>query len=493
MERDGEGNPIRVCGTHSDIDEQKRSEELIKREQKRLRNVLDGMNAGTWEWNIQTGEAVVDEVSANILGYSLDELRPRIFEAWMHLKHPDDRESANELLMRHVRGETDSYSFESRMKHKNGNWVWVQGRGKVSEWDDKGNPLRIFGTHVDITERKQDEIALEESQERLQFALEGSGLGEWDWNLRTNRVLRNERWAAMLGYTLAELKDDLQQGVDLQHPDDREAAWRAIQDHIEGRSNFYSAEYRMRTKSGSYKWIHDCGKIMARDLKGNPLRLCGTHADVDEQKKAEDRIRTLLAEKELILKEVHHRIKNNMNTVSSMLSLQAGTVKEPSAADSLKDAGNRIRNMSLLYDKIYQSNDFTALSIKDHLSPLIDEVVANFLNSQAVRIEKHIDDIMLDAKRIQLLGIIINELLTNIMKYAFAGRERGQITVTASDRDGEIVIVVQDDGIGIQDGVCLVKPRGFGLQLVHALAQQLKGGIRFETEDGTKAVLTFPI
>jgi PAS domain S-box-containing protein len=493
IERDEAGNPIRICGTHGDIDERKRSEELVKREQKRLQNVLDAMNAGTWEWNIQTGEAVADEASAKLLGYTLDELEPEIFKTWMSLKHPDDRDASNDLLMKHVRGEIDAYEYESRMKHKSGNWVWIQGFGKVSEWDAHGDPLRIFGTHIDITERKQNELALRESRERLLFALEGSELGEWDWNLGTNILKRNERWAGMLGYTLAELDENLQQGIDLQHPDDREHAWRAVQEHLDGKTGFYSVEYRMRTKNGDYKWIHDCGKIMERDGQGNPLRLCGTHADVDEQKKAEDRIRTLLAEKELILKEVHHRIKNNMNAISSLLSFQASMVEEPSAVCSLQDAGNRIQSMSLLYDKLYLSNDFSGLAVEDYLSTLVDEIASNSHKSQCVVIDKHIEDFMLDTKRLQLLGIIVNELLTNIMKHAFPGNAQGHVDVSAVKEDGQIVIVVQDDGTGLREGSGLGKNHGFGLQLVEALAGQLNGSIRMESGHGTKVVLEFPI
>jgi PAS domain S-box-containing protein len=332
LEWDEEGKPIRFCGTHADIDERKRAEYLLEQDKKRLQNVLSGMNAGTWEWNVQTRKADIDEASAALLGYTLEELGPDLFQSWMDLKHPDDVAESNRLLMEHARGETEYYAFESRMKHKNGNWVWILGRGKAAEWDGAGKPLRIFGTHIDVSEQKYYELALKESQERLHFALEGSNLGEWDWNLKTGRIKRNERWWEMLGYSSSEMNDDLQQGIDLQHPDDHEGIWKFVQDHLEGRTDHYSVEYRLKTKSGGYKWIHDCGKIMERDAEGKPLRLCGTHADIDEQKKAAEKIKALLAEKELILKEVHHRIKNSMNTISGLLSFHADVSKESPAA-----------------------------------------------------------------------------------------------------------------------------------------------------------------
>jgi PAS domain S-box-containing protein len=323
------------------------------------------------------------------------------------------------------------------------------------------------------------------------LALEGSGLGEWDWNLRTNRMERNERWAEMLGYTLHEIEASLQQGVDLQHPDDREGAWLAIQDHLAGKTESYSASYRMRTKSGSYKWIRDCGKIMERDDRGNPVRLCGTHADLDEEKKAEERIRSLLAEKELILKEVHHRIKNNMNTMRDLLLLQAGNAKDDYARSALEDAEKRLMSMSLLYEKLYHYSDYSEVSITDYLPILIDEIVAGFPNNAIVETEKRFQDFKLDARRMQALGILVNELLTNIMKYAFAEREHGRIRVGAMLENDTVIVTVQDDGSGLPEAVSFDDSPGFGLQLVRALTEQLDGRIRVERGSGTKVVLEF--
>jgi two-component sensor histidine kinase len=199
----------------------------------------------------------------------------------------------------------------------------------------------------------------------------------------------------------------------------------------------------------------------------------------------------MLVEKEILLKEVHHRIKNNMTTISSLLSLQAGNSKEPAVARALEDANIRLGSMVVLYDKLYKSTNFGELSIKEYLDQLVDEIIVNFPNHGTVAVEKRIADLAVDAKKLQTLGIIVNELLTNIMKHAFAGRERGSISISADSIDGRIALVVSDDGNGIPKSIDFENSAGFGLTLVGLLTKQLQGTIRIERGRGTKIVLVF--
>ncbi|HET8705898.1 MAG TPA: PAS domain S-box protein, partial [Pseudomonadales bacterium] len=176
--------------------------------------------------------------------------------------------------------------------------VALHGDGTGAQWVqiqailDSGETCQAVVS--DITARSQNEDqrdvsvnALRESEERLAFVLEGSQLGYWDWNIETGAVQRNERWAEMLGYTLDEIELNVKQWTDLQHPDDRAAAWKSLQDHLDGRTPMHKAEYRMLTKSGEYKWILDCAKVVKRDAQGHPLRMSGTHTDITERKQAD--------------------------------------------------------------------------------------------------------------------------------------------------------------------------------------------------------------
>jgi len=215
--------------------------------------------------------------------------------------------------------------------------------------------------------------------------------------------------------------------------------------------------------------------------------------DITEINDAGEKIRHLLAEKELILKEVHHRIKNNLNTIKGLLSLQAGFLKDPSAVSALNDSENRVESMMILYDKLYCSDNFENLSVKDYLPTLIDEMVKNFPNYHSVKIEKKIDDFVLDIKKIQPLGIITNELLTNIMKYAFTGTGDGLISISAGLKDNTVTLVITDNGRGLPETIDFKNSTGFGMQLVSMLTDQIGGKIRIERGSGTRFILEFKL
>lgn len=215
--------------------------------------------------------------------------------------------------------------------------------------------------------------------------------------------------------------------------------------------------------------------------------------DITDRKGVEKKNKALLDEKNLILKEVHHRIRNSMNTIRSLLDLQAVSLEDPNAIAALNDTKSRVQSMMMLYDKLYRSVDYINISIKIYLFSLIDEIVGNFPNGNLIRIEKNIDDFVLDGKIMQSIGIIINELLTNIMKYAFTDHRSGLITVSVTRNGKSASISVRDNGKGIPEEINFENSSGFGLMLVRTLTEQIGGNIRIERQKGTTVILEFEI
>ena len=234
--------------------------------------------------------------------------------------------------------------------------------------------------------------------------------------------------------------------------------------------------------------MHSC----PLELEGR-LHVLGIFRDISLHKEAEDRINQLLREKEILLREVHHRIKNNMSAIYSMLRLHAGAQTDVALAKVLEDAASRIQSMVMLYDRLYRSRSISDISLKEYLPSLLQEMLLSFPHRESVTVETDLEDVMIGANFVFSLGIIVTELTTNAMKYAFAGRPRGVLRVTAAQRDGWLTLVFEDDGVGLPEGLTLENAPGFGLQLVHLLVQQARGSVEVERHPGTRFRLAFPL
>jgi len=232
-------------------------------------------------------------------------------------------------------------------------------------------------------------------------------------------------------------------------------------------------------------------KLPLFDAQGKPEYLLGISEDITERKAAEEKVKILLEEKELLLKEVHHRIKNNMLTIISLLFLQKESLSDSAAITALDDASSRIQSMLILYDKLYRSTDFKELSIPTYLPSLVDEIINNFPNSKRIKIEKNIEDFILPSSILFPIGIMVNEILTNAMKYAFVDRASGILSITATKKEDTILFSIQDNGIGIPDSINFVNSSGFGLQLIQMLAKQIRGKVDIKQNHGTKFTLEF--
>jgi len=247
-----------------------------------------------------------------------------------------------------------------------------------------------------------------------------------------------------------------------------------------------------RPVSGDRVWLMVDAEPQLND-DGTVQQVVCTFINITDRKLAENEIQNLLGEKELLLHEVHHRIKNNMNTIKGLLSLQLSAEENQSAADSLRDAESRVQSMILLYDRLYCTENYRELPVKDYLQRLAEEIVGSFPNRGIVKVETDIDDFILNVQKLSPLGIIVNELFTNMMKYAFAGRDSGAITVSASMNNNRVKIAIQDNGVGIPESISINHSTGFGLNLVGMLIEQIGGSIKIERGEGTRFVLEFDV
>ncbi|MDX9957717.1 MAG: histidine kinase dimerization/phosphoacceptor domain -containing protein [Spirochaetia bacterium] len=253
---------------------------------------------------------------------------------------------------------------------------------------------------------------------------------------------------------------------------------KTIRTMIDAEKHLDQYELKYRCKSGETRTCLMSAEVI---VIGHDRLLFSSFNDIESRKRMEEGIQQLLSDKELLLKEVHHRIKNNINTITSLLKLQADMADTDSAKGSLFDAANRMHGMSLLYDKLYATSDYKTVPIKEYFQVLTVQLGTVFPGREFVQIHLDIDDTELPPKILSPLGLIINELFTNSMKYAFRDRQTGTITISMRASGQELAVRYQDDGPGIHK-----KPEGshFGLVLVESLAGQLGSSMTVFQESG---------
>lgn len=251
-------------------------------------------------------------------------------------------------------------------------------------------------------------------------------------------------------------------------------------------------EYRYRCADGTYIWLETVGRLV-RDAEGNVKELIFSSRDVTERKKNEDKISLLLKEKELLLKETHHRVKNNIDAVQSLLYLQSEELSDPVSKGIIKDAALRVQKMMVLYDTLYRSDNHKEMKVNDYLPSFINEIIRIFGSPIPVKTDISVDDVVLSSKVLSTLGIIINELITNSMKYAFNTLSEGLISLSLTEKDKRVTVVYRDNGPGLPESVNFENSTGFGMKLIGMLAQQLGGDIRIERGEGTGFVFDFHV
>jgi PAS domain S-box-containing protein len=260
----------------------------------RLKLALRSSNFGVWELDVASGKLVWDDRMMEVHGVRREDLTGSRSD-WMSRIHPEDKERAIATSDNTIAGKADSFDTVYRIIRPDGTVRHVQTHG-ILQRNDAGVPVRLVGLVRDVTAEEELQEALNVAEERWKLAIEGSNDAVWDWNMKTGFVFHDSNWAGILGYDDNDIAPSLQGWRLLVHPEDLADCEAAMQSHIDGRSSYYQFEYRMRAKTGEWRWVLDRGKIVTRGADGAPLRMVGTHTGITARKDME---RHLLRTEEL--------------------------------------------------------------------------------------------------------------------------------------------------------------------------------------------------
>ncbi len=485
-----DNNLIKWYGTCTDIDDLV----LLKEERLRLeKNLLEAQrlsSTGSFEYDIHGRNFYWSDEVFNIIGISRDEFKGKASDFYRFV-HPDDIGYVKDLIRRSI-DERICINFEYRVIRNDNSLRYLTIRLETI-FDANDKPARIVGIVQDITGHAVVKKALMESEERWQFALEGAGDGLWDWNTATDEIYYSNRLKELLGYGEYDMENTLSAWEKLIHPDDICYVLEEVDKLIRGDVDFYSTEHRLMCKDGKYKWILDRGKVIKKNPEGRPLRIIGIFTDITGNRLIEESLAAALAEKEALMRELQHRVKNTLTMITSLVSLELGQSDNPDVQKSLKTIEGRVMVLSNLYHILYAGEGATGLPLDSYLKTIIGSVTSGYGDSaRNISVNTDFENIEIDPKRATSIGIILNELLTNSIKYAFTGRDSGTVNIALSMDNGRIKLRFSDDGEGLPEGFKCELSTGLGLKLINLLASQMKGEFRISRGDTSAFEVALP-
>jgi PAS domain S-box-containing protein len=411
--------------------------------------------------------------------------QPVVFDA--------DREQVNQLVAS-ININNPVVTIENRVITK-GAVRWTQWTNRAL-FDEGDRIVELQAVGRDVTERKQVELALEESQRFVQKITNTAPVLLYVYDLLAQRnVYINREVLDLLGYSSKDVHEmDVDSLRALLHQEDwaimleRQQRWTNVNE-----GDILQTEYRLKHADGEWRYFQCQETLFSCTPNGNPQQILGAAVDITDRKQTQQ-LQASLREKEVLLKEIHHRVKNNLQIVYSMLRLQTRQTHDSSIANKLLESQNRVRSIALVHEKLYRSDDLAKVNFSQYIHSLAAHLFSSYkVSSDAIALETYIDSISLDIDQAIPCGLIINELVSNALKYAFPDRTEGIIQIGLhTNEQSQVILTVHDNGIGISESLNLDQINSLGLQLVQDFVEQLEGTLQIDRHQGTTFRITFP-
>ncbi|MBF0168825.1 MAG: PAS domain-containing protein [Alphaproteobacteria bacterium] len=490
--------------------------EISVKARDRLSNILWGTGVGTWEWNVQTGEAHFNERWAEIIGYTLGDISPVNIKTWMSFAHPDDLRKSNAALDRHFSGKDDYYECEVRMRHKDGYWVWVLDRGKVTSRTDDGQPLWMSGTHTDISKRKHDEESIAKLLTYQRAILASTPIGICVTSLDRKIVDANLAFAEIFGFHQEELLGKSAR-VFFANEEKFEELGRQVYPVIL-RGGSFSGDIQLHRRDGADIWVHSEARLIDGDAPDQGV--IWAVSNITERRMLETQLMSSKAELE---KRVFERTEQ-LHQMAVAATLAEERERRAIAADLHDDLGQTLHmtrvKLESMEDALPKSAPINALmqEMKDHLShassmvrsltsqlspPALNDLglvpALSWLAEEIKRVyglTVSVEDDgfpkPLTKGQAAILFRTVRELLINVSKHART--EAAAVTVSASN--SFLRICVRDEGIGIANlETAMSGKTGFGLASIRERITFFGGEVTIlsRPNEGTTVAMSIPI
>jgi PAS domain S-box-containing protein len=443
-------------------------EDELRDSELRFRGTFDNAAVGIAHVSPDGRWLRVNDKLCQIVGYPREVLLGLTFQ---DITYAEDLETDLELVRQVIGGEIATYSLEKRYVRGDSTLVWINLTVSLVRTSG-GEPAYFISFIEDISGRKATERALRDTEREAERSRERARLFELSLDLMCIATLdgrfaqMNPAFATTLGYPVGELVGHVI--VDHVHPEDRDATAAALAGITRAGAQLTN---RYRCKDGRYRWLQWRLVLSADGV------IYAVARDVTAERELMEKLAASLKEREVLLQEVHHRVKNNLQVISSLINMQARQLGNAVALDALEECRARVEAIALIHDKLYQTNDYASVPFGEYARGLVHSVFQTHRPvAGTVELVLDIDgQVVLPVGRAIPCGLILNELITNAIKHAFPGGKRGTIRVSLHRRGEALVLAVSDDGVGMPAAFDVRTSKSLGMHLVAMLVRQLKG------------------
>jgi PAS domain S-box-containing protein len=503
VEKGKDGIPLFMKGTEQDVTKLKLAQAASVQHERKFKELISNINEIVFIVDIKDTEQYNNPINyingdtIGLLGYTHQELKKDPF-LWASRIHSDDFNKISEQGKK-LHETREPIVREYRFQHRDGNYLWLEDNISVG-LEVNNNRFKLYGSARDITKRKKAEATILEGRERLQLATQAARLGSYDWQVQEDILHWDDRMYELFSLDrTAGVLNKNEYIASILHPEDKLRVMNSYLNNLSNKELFsFKNEYRIVTDEKA-KHI-ESHVIFFRDKRGVVVRIIGTCLDVTERKEAE----ALLIsneEKDVLLKEIHHRVKNNLQVITSLLSLQSSYLKDDDEKRIFADSQYRINSMAIVHEMLYQSDNLSKLDYRNYLQELSEYLI------QSIKGTDNNVELVLDVPKINLgidtaipLGLLINEILTNSLKYGIKKDDGGIISIAIRKEEtkengllvNSFVLEIGDNGAGYSDAINFRNSNSLGLRLINNLTRQLEGVMKKDpSKKGTNYIISF--
>jgi PAS domain S-box-containing protein len=480
---DSNGDVTGASTIAHDISERRKMEEELKESEEKYREVFNNAN-DMISLNLIKEDGLpgkfidINKIGIERLGYSREEfLKMTPAELVVADKRSEMPKNACKLA------ENGYVEFEIVHQTKEGRRIPVEVNNHLFEL--KGNKVALAISR-DITERKRTENALKNSEMKYRTIFENVQDVFFQTKMDGNVIEISPSIERYSGYKSSELIGKPVETFYL-NPEDRKILLKKIEEMGE----VVDYELKLKTKGKNVLYVSTNAHLLF-DSSKNPIGIEGSLRDITDRKNIEIQLKNSLLEKEMLLKEIHHRVKNNLMIISSLLNLQSRYIKDKKSQEIFKESQNRAKSMALIHERLYQSTDLKRIDFGDYIRSLSSELFNTYVvDPTVIEFKINVEDIYLDINTAIPLGLIVNELITNSLKHAFPEGMQGEIDVDFHKAEDHYEFIVKDNGIGFPDTIDYKNTESLGMQMVNSLTEQIDGEIELKNGTGTTFKIAF--